>query len=59
MENLPKDPAILLSWLNTMLRDKYPNLAELCDSMDIDKGELIETMKGFGFIYFPEINQFR
>ena len=31
---LPKDPYILLSYLNTQLRDKYASLAALCDALE-------------------------
>ena len=37
---LPKDPAMLLSFVNTKLRDEYPSLREMCLSMDIDSNEL-------------------
>ena len=29
---LPKDPVILLSFINMKLRDYYPSLAALCDA---------------------------
>lgn len=56
---LPSDPFMLLSAVNTRLRDNYTNLDELCDDLDIDKSELIEKLKETGFDYLPEINQFR
>ena len=31
--NLPNDPIMLMSYLNTQLRDNYPSLEELCKSM--------------------------
>ena len=31
MANIPKDPVMLLSYLNTQLRDFYPDMDELCD----------------------------
>ena len=34
---LPKDPYILLSYLNTQLRDKYASLADLCDDLEEDQ----------------------
>jgi len=33
MTVLPKDPVILLSYINTQLRDFYPNLDELCSTL--------------------------
>ena len=40
---LPKDPAILLSCVNTKLRDEYPSLSELCAALDADRAELAIT----------------
>ena len=37
---LPQDPMILLSYLNTKLRDFYPTLDALCDDLQIDVGEV-------------------
>ena len=31
--NLPKDPVMLLSYLNTQLRDNYDSLEALCDEI--------------------------
>lgn len=30
MNQMPKDPVMLLSWLNMKLRDQYEDLADLC-----------------------------
>ncbi len=57
--DLPKDPFILLSYINTRLRDDYSSLDALCDDMDIDRAELEVTLSAAGFDYMPEINQFR
>ena len=34
---VPKDPVMLLSFINLKLRDFYPSLAALCDDLDIDR----------------------
>ena len=34
MANIPKDPVMLLSYLNTQLRDFYPDMDELCRALD-------------------------
>lgn len=57
--NLPQDPFILLSLVNTKLRDEFSDLNDLCASLDINKQELIEKLKAAGFEYFPEVNQFK
>lgn len=55
---LPQDPFILLSVVNTKLRDQYPSLDKLCDDLDESKELLIQTLAGAGFTYSPEQNQF-
>lgn len=56
---LPQDPYILLSLINTKLRDQYPSLDALCDGLDADKAELTERLAGAGYAYDPEVNQFK
>ena len=55
---LPKDPYILLSFINTKLRDEYPGLAELCAALDADEGEVAAALGAVGYAYDPERNQF-
>lgn len=55
---LPKDPAILLSYLNTKLRDAYPDLDALCEDLEADREELENTLTALGFRYDPEQNRF-
>lgn len=56
---LPTDPYMLLSVVNTKLRDEYSNLDALCDDLDIDRADLEARLKGAGFEYKPATNQFR
>ena len=42
---LPKDPMLLLSVVNTKLRDYYHNLDALCDDMNVEKEEIVNTFK--------------
>ena len=55
---LPKDPMILFSFVNTKLRDDYSSLDELCDDMDVDQKELIRKLEEVGFEYSLELNKF-
>ncbi|MDE6035554.1 MAG: DUF4250 domain-containing protein [Ruminococcus sp.] len=57
--NIPNDPAILLSYVNTMLRDNYDSLDELCRSLDIDRIELEKKLSVIGYVYSPEHNRFK
>ena len=54
----PKDPVMLLSFINMKLRDEYPSLDELCKSLDADKNEIIEKLRGINYTYNEERNQF-
>lgn len=51
MENLPSDPMILLSYINTQLRDNYDSLDELCEDKQINRIELEEKLAKAGFEY--------
>ena len=55
---LPSDPNILLSVINTKLRDEYFSLDDLCDSLDIEKDRLTEDLKSAGYKYNEALNQF-
>lgn len=55
---LPKDPVILLSYVNTKLRDEYPSLAALCAALDADREALEAALAGLDYHYSPERNQF-
>lgn len=59
MEDMPKDPVMLMSWVNMKLRDEYPSLDVLCDDLGIDRSELEAKLKEAGFDYIPTANQFR
>ena len=57
-ETIPKDPVLLLIYVNMKLRDFYPELDELCASLDINKAMLIQTLSKIDYTYDPEKNQF-
>lgn len=56
--NLPKDSIMLLSYINTQLRDFYPNLDELCKTLDVDKDELENKLAAIDYRYNAELNKF-
>lgn len=55
---IPKDPAILLSFVNTELRDYYGSLDEMCDDMQLDRNEIEDKLSMIGYVYKKERNQF-
>ncbi|MGN0203947.1 MAG: DUF4250 domain-containing protein [Coprococcus sp.] len=56
--NIPNDPVMLLSVINTQLRDHYPSLDEFCLSCDIDREKICEKLASIDYVYDPAINQF-
>ena len=58
MEDLPKDPFILMSFVNMKLRDCYRSLDELCEDMNVNKEVLTTTLGSIGMEYNPQTNKF-
>lgn len=57
-ENLPKDPMLCLSVVNTKLRDYYKSLDLLCEDLHIDKEILIKKLQMIDYEYDEVKNQF-
>lgn len=55
---IPKDPVMLLSYVNTLLRDYYNTLDELCTCRGMDKDQLIKSLEQIDYHYEAESNQF-
>ena len=60
MDYLPKDPAILVSSVNMLLRDEeYETLEALCYSFGTEPKEIKNYLHGYGFVYSEQQRQFR
>ena len=55
---IPKDPVMLLSYVNTQLRDYYDSLEALCTCRGLKKNELVEKMESIDYFYDEKTNQF-
>ena len=55
----PKDPVMLLSVVNTALRDYYSSFEALVDDNEIDGDEIIAKLATIDYHYDPEKNRFR
>ena len=53
-----KDPNILLSVINTKLRDFYDSLDSFCDDLDYDINEINDILNSIGYYYDSIKNQF-
>ncbi len=56
---IPQDPIILLSYINTQLRDYYSNLTELCLNLNIEESQIVEKLKSIQYEYDLTLNQFK
>ena len=48
---LPKDEAMLLSFVNMKLRDENKDLDELCDDLGVDRDEIIRKLAAIDYEY--------
>ena len=58
MTKFPKDPAMLLSYVNTQLRDFYPSMEEFCKAMNMEKTEIDEKLAMIDYEYDPVSNRY-
>lgn len=56
--NLPNNPFVLLSYINTKLRDTYASLDDLVDDLDLNKDEIINALKSINYEYDESLNKF-
>ncbi len=56
--NIPNDPVMLLSYMNTQLRDNYPSLEELCAALDLDQKVIVKKLGAIDYVYNESQNQF-
>lgn len=52
------DPNMLLSVINTKLRDTYSSLEELCEDLNYDIYEVENALKTIGYFYDKGLNKF-
>ena len=58
MTDYPKDPIMLMSWVNMKLRDFYPSLESLCEDLEIDQKAILSALESAGFEYNTDLNKF-
>lgn len=56
---VPNDPIMLLSYINTRLRDYYPSLSALCEAEDVDISSINDKLEAIGYSYNAELNQYK
>ncbi len=58
MTNIPNDPMMLLSFINTKLRDEYPDFQTLCYELELDSTKITDKLSQIGFTYHEDLNRF-
>lgn len=56
---IPKDPIMLLSFVNTKLRDDYDSLGEFCDFFGVSEDDIIARLEAVNYKYDESLNQFK
>ncbi len=57
-DSLPNDPVMLMSFLNTQLRDHYPSLEALAEAYEFQVEDVVAKLKSIDYEYDAMTNQF-
>ena len=57
-QNIPNDPMMLLSFVNTQLRDFFTTLDLFCENFNVNRSELEAKLKSIDYEYDAATNQF-
>ncbi len=55
---MPNNPMVLLSFVNTQLRDTYDSLEDLCKSFDVEEEDILTKLSSIGYEYNEALNKF-
>lgn len=58
INELPKDSMMLLSFVNTRLRDENIVLEDFCAQFGVSSNEIMDKLKTIGYEYSEELNKF-
>ena len=56
--DIPKDPAMLLSFINLKLRDFYGSFEAFCEDTGADAKEITDRLASIDYYYNPDSNRF-
>ena len=56
--SLPKDPFMLLSYVNTQLRDNFSSFSEFCASLGVNEEDIAGSLANAGYTYDEDLNRF-
>lgn len=55
---IPQDPVMLLSFVNTQLRDFYSDFEAFCKDKEVDSEEIKAKLHSIDYEYDSKVNQF-
>lgn len=55
---IPSDPIMLLSYINTQLRDNYSSFEDFIEDKDEDADAITDMLDEAGYVYNESNNQF-
>lgn len=55
---MPKDPVMLLSYVNTKLRDEFSSLSDLCKYENVSEDDISKKLNTINYFYDLNRNQF-
>ena len=55
---LPNDPVMLLSFINTKLRDEFDSFEELCNDLNESSNLISEKLASIDYYYDQKLNKF-
>ena len=55
---IPKDPVMLLSYVNTQLRDNFGSLKEMCKAFNVEENYIKKQLEMIDYRYCEEKNKF-
>lgn len=58
MTNIPNNPMMLLSYINTKLRDDYSSLQLLCEDLELNTEDITSKLSSIGYSYNKDLNRF-
>lgn len=58
IDNMPSDAMMLLSFLNTRMRDEHVTLDELCNQFGVDRKNIEEKLDKLGYTYNNKLCKF-
>lgn len=57
-QTIPNDPVMLLSFVNTQLRDHYSSFEEFCKTFLVEPSEIEQKLNSIDYTYDAAANQF-